>query len=104
MNNLNKSLHDVLEWLEKVSSPFEWRMHFKSGKLDLLDPAAWTPELYEKIESNPIAINFIAALEDEVMLDMPFPRESVSMSWLFLKATPAQKAQALSRALQEVKG
>ena len=65
------------------------------------DPGAWTQDVYAAIESNPIAGIFIKNLEDEVLLDTCYPPESQSMPWLFLTATPPQKASALAAAIKE---
>lgn len=67
------------------------------------DPAAWTPELYQWIEDEGLAIEFTMQVREIVI------RESgtsgylghTEITWWILKATPAQKAQALAKAIED---
>jgi len=68
------------------------------------DPSAWTPELYQWIEKQPLCTDFIFNLKDEVMLDCPFPEESVSMLFMGAASTPEQRAIALALAIEEKGG
>ena len=59
------------------------------------DPAAWTLELYQWIESEGLVGTFCDELYKRIDVHMP------CNSFEFVRATPAQKAQALARAIEE---
>jgi hypothetical protein len=63
------------------------------------DPAAWTPELFDRIEEAGLKKSFINNLY------MSSPRESgraaSDIIWVCMSSTPAQKAEALSRSIME---
>ena len=71
------------------------------------DPAAWTPELYQWIEDEGLDEQMqcwlYAVLHDEPEVygkGQPIIIGSLFM-WMIIKATPLQKATALSRAIEE---
>jgi hypothetical protein len=71
---------------------------------DYSDPSAWTPELYQWIESEGLwntYLDYLCIATTGKSLDRGLDIEQLTA---MLKATPAQKAEALSRAIQEVKG
>ena len=69
------------------------------------DPAAWAPELYQWIEKEGLVYKYCHALDD--IMDIQGLHNSftdgLGIYGLFelLKAIPAQKAQALARAIEE---
>jgi hypothetical protein len=64
------------------------------------DPAAWTPELFDRIEGEGLDDRFILLLIPNSTWETgkPYPR------WHCARSTPAQKAEALSRAITEKEG
>ena len=77
--------------------PFGWeRCPDYSG-----DPAAWTPELYQWIENEGLwdaYLDFLCIVTTGYSLDRGL---DIPQLTAMLKATPAQKAQALARAIEE---
>jgi hypothetical protein len=67
------------------------------------DPAAWTPELFDRIEGAGLMAPFMFELNGSFP-DIPKGISIIGWQFLALKSTPAQKAEALSRAIQEVEG
>ncbi len=65
------------------------------------DPSAWTPALYQKIEDADLEEPFVHELR--IINDHTLDDKLSNMRiWELLKATPQQKAQALSRAIEEM--
>ena len=72
------------------------------------DPTAWAPELYQWIDEENLAVSFILNLRDVVsdigsLVYICPDTETFNEAEAFflLSATPAQKAQALARAIEE---
>lgn len=66
------------------------------------DPAAWTPELYKAIEDAELDIAYIFELGAVLKIFISEPtRLNARGIWLCHIATPAQKASALARVLEE---
>lgn len=98
----------ILQWLNKVSNSFEWRMIFKLGKIDLLKLSAWPPEIYKAIEDAGLWRTFTMKLCDICYPELS--REEVLNTKLAIhkvafectRSTPAQRARALAQTLREV--
>ena len=91
---------------------------YSAPKYDF-DPAAWTPELHQWIEDEGLKHSFAMMLADTVSFDkcqhysnhdgclncnedaVYIPAGCGHSIFTFLSATPAQKAQALARAIEE---
>jgi hypothetical protein len=63
------------------------------------DPAAWTPELFDRIEEAGLKKKFVYHLG--IQLDAGLHTSIAQFGWLYARSTPAQKAEALSRAIIE---
>jgi hypothetical protein len=86
-----------------------WRYkHFGHGAKNTNyehDPIAWTPELFDRIEDAGLANMFVSFLAHGIPMcqslhaSVKKPKE---LAFMFTRSTPAQKAAALAKAIEEV--
>lgn len=67
------------------------------------DPSAWDSELYQWIEERGLATSFEAHLIN-IASNGKYILGDIMAGWELIKSTPAQKAEALSKAIREVEG
>jgi hypothetical protein len=63
------------------------------------DPAAWTPEIFDRIEGAGLVAKFVDHIE-RITFNERW-RLNHSSVFALIKSTPAQKAEALSRSIME---
>jgi hypothetical protein len=84
-------------YCHKSDSELDWHLG-KSEQDYSTDPSAWDSELYEWIEERVLNLRMVELI---IPLDC-FERGFPDIRWHILKSTPAQKAEALSKAIREV--